>query len=120
MVTFFVPDRLGEGFQAEPWDTDRAAVHCDAWFAGLVARGPLGVEDAALMLPPLARTGPDRARLVCRRGVLCPGALSGHENNALGTIDGSSRSEVRRRPLSALQSPGAPIAMATKWQRAHP
>jgi GNAT superfamily N-acetyltransferase len=56
VVTFFVPDRLGEGFQAEPWDAGRAAAHGDAWFAGLMARGPLGVEDAALMLPPLART----------------------------------------------------------------
>jgi ribosomal protein S18 acetylase RimI-like enzyme len=56
VVTFFVPDRLGEGFQAEPWDAGRAAAHGDAWYVGLMARGPLGVEDAPLMLPPLART----------------------------------------------------------------
>ncbi len=56
VVTFFVPDRLGTGFQPEPWDAPRAAAHGDAWFVGLMARGPLEVEDEPLMLPPLART----------------------------------------------------------------
>lgn len=56
VVTFFAPDRLGEGFQPEPWDAGRAAARGDAWYEGLMARGPLGVEDAPLMLPPLART----------------------------------------------------------------
>jgi len=56
IVTFFSPDRLGEGFEAEPWDADRAAAHGDAWFAGLMARGPLPGEGGAFMLPPLSRT----------------------------------------------------------------
>jgi ribosomal protein S18 acetylase RimI-like enzyme len=56
VVTFFCPDRLGEGFDAEPWDAARAAAHGDHWFAGLMVRGPLAVERAPLMLPPLTRT----------------------------------------------------------------
>ena len=56
VVTFFAPDRLGEGFEAEPWDAARAAAHGDAWFAGLMARGPLPGGGGAFMLPPLSRT----------------------------------------------------------------
>jgi predicted N-acetyltransferase YhbS len=56
VMTFFVPERLGKAFQAEPWDAARAAAHGDAWFAGLMVRGPLQLGDAPLMLPPLART----------------------------------------------------------------
>lgn len=56
IVALFAPDRLGEGFRPEPWDAGRAAAHGDAWFAGLMARGPLEVGDAPFMLPPLART----------------------------------------------------------------
>jgi ribosomal protein S18 acetylase RimI-like enzyme len=56
VMTFFVPDRLADGFRAEPWDAARAAAHGDGWFAGLMARGPLEVEGALLMMPPLART----------------------------------------------------------------
>jgi GNAT superfamily N-acetyltransferase len=56
VVTFFVPDRLGDGFQAEPWDAGRAAALGPAWFEGLMVRGRLGVEDAPFMLPPLTRT----------------------------------------------------------------
>jgi GNAT superfamily N-acetyltransferase len=56
VMTFFAPDRLGEGFRAEPWDAVRAATRDEAWFAGLMARGPLPLGDAPVMLPPLART----------------------------------------------------------------
>jgi hypothetical protein len=56
VVTFFSPDRLGEGFEAQPWDSGCAATHGDAWFAGLMARGPLLGEGGAFMLPPLSRT----------------------------------------------------------------
>jgi GNAT superfamily N-acetyltransferase len=56
VVTFFAPDRLGGGFEALPWDAGCAAAHGDAWFAGLMVRGPLPGEDEALMLPPLSRT----------------------------------------------------------------
>jgi ribosomal protein S18 acetylase RimI-like enzyme len=56
IVTFFSPDRLGSGFDALPWDTARAASHGDAWFAGLMVRGPLPSEGETLMLPPLSRT----------------------------------------------------------------
>ena len=55
VVAFFAPDRLGEGWTAEPWDQARADAHGDDWFAGLMARGPLAVEGA-FMLPPLSRT----------------------------------------------------------------
>jgi GNAT superfamily N-acetyltransferase len=55
VVTFFAPDRMGEGWQAERWDEARAAAHGDTWFAGLMARGPLGA-DGEFMLPPLSRT----------------------------------------------------------------
>jgi ribosomal protein S18 acetylase RimI-like enzyme len=56
VVTFFSPDRLGEAFEAQPWDAGRAAAHGDAWFAGLMVRGPLPGEGGAFMLPPLSRT----------------------------------------------------------------
>jgi GNAT superfamily N-acetyltransferase len=56
VVTFFSPDRLGEGFEARPWDAGRAATHGDTWFAGLMVRGPLAGEDGPIMLPPLSRT----------------------------------------------------------------
>jgi ribosomal protein S18 acetylase RimI-like enzyme len=56
VVTFFSPDRLGEGFEAQAWDAGRAAAHGDAWFAGLMARGPLAGEGEPFMLPPLSRT----------------------------------------------------------------
>jgi GNAT superfamily N-acetyltransferase len=56
VVTFFSPERLGERFEAEPWDVGRAAAHGDAWFAGLMVRGPLPGEGGAFMLPPLSRT----------------------------------------------------------------
>ncbi len=56
VVTFFSPDRLGAGFEAEPWDAGRAAAHGDAWFAGLMVRGPLPGGGGAFMLPPLSRT----------------------------------------------------------------
>ncbi|HEU4367292.1 MAG TPA: GNAT family N-acetyltransferase [Methylomirabilota bacterium] len=56
VVTFFAPDRLGEGFHPEPWDAGRAAAGGDGWFAGLMALGPLAGEDGPLMLPPLSRT----------------------------------------------------------------
>jgi GNAT superfamily N-acetyltransferase len=55
VVTFFAPDRWGEGWTAEPWDQARAIAHGDDWFAGLMVRGPLVVEGA-FMLPPLSRT----------------------------------------------------------------
>jgi GNAT superfamily N-acetyltransferase len=56
VVTFFAPDRLGEGFRPEPWDVARAEAHGDHWFAGLMALGPLPGEDTGFMLPPLSRT----------------------------------------------------------------
>jgi GNAT superfamily N-acetyltransferase len=56
IVTLFVPDRLGEGFEALPWDAQRAAAHGDTGFAGLMARGPLAVDGEAFMLPSLTRT----------------------------------------------------------------
>jgi GNAT superfamily N-acetyltransferase len=56
VVTFFAPDRLGEGFRAEPWDARRAAALGDGSFAGLMALGPLSGEDGPFMLPPLSRT----------------------------------------------------------------
>jgi ribosomal protein S18 acetylase RimI-like enzyme len=56
VVTFFSPDRLGQGFEAEPWDPARAAAHGDTSFAGLMVRGPLAGEGGAFMLPPLSRT----------------------------------------------------------------
>jgi predicted N-acetyltransferase YhbS len=55
VMTFFHPDRLGEGFVAEPLDAALAAAH-ENWFTGLMARGPLAVEDGSLLLPPLTRT----------------------------------------------------------------
>jgi len=55
VMAFFAPDRLGEGWTAQPWDQARAAAHGDEWFAGLMARGPLAVEGE-FMLPPLSRT----------------------------------------------------------------
>jgi GNAT superfamily N-acetyltransferase len=56
IVTFFAPDLLADGFEARPWDAARAAASGDTWFAGLMARGPLGGEDEAFMLPPTSRT----------------------------------------------------------------
>jgi ribosomal protein S18 acetylase RimI-like enzyme len=56
IVTLFVPDRLGEGFEAQPWDAARAGAVGDTGFAGLMARGPLAVEGRPFMLPPLSRT----------------------------------------------------------------
>ena len=56
LVTFFAPDRLGDGFAPEPWTAARAAASGNAWFAGLMARGPLVGEEAPIMLPPLSRT----------------------------------------------------------------
>jgi GNAT superfamily N-acetyltransferase len=55
VVTFFAPDRLGDGFVAEPWDQARAQAWGDDWFAGLMARGPFP-HDPPFMLPPLSRT----------------------------------------------------------------
>jgi hypothetical protein len=52
-------------FVRRGWETDSGpspgmpgarAAHGEAWFAGLMARGPLEVGDAPFMLPPLART----------------------------------------------------------------
>jgi GNAT superfamily N-acetyltransferase len=54
ILTFFAPDRLGDGFSAEPWDVARTAALGGDWFAGLMARGPF--PDGELMLPPLSRT----------------------------------------------------------------
>jgi GNAT superfamily N-acetyltransferase len=56
VVTYFAPDRLGEGFRAERWDVARAEAQGERWFAGLMLRGPLAVEDDPFMLPPLSRT----------------------------------------------------------------
>jgi hypothetical protein len=56
VMTFFAPDRLGDGFRAEPWDRARAEAMGDEWFAGLMALGPLPGEGGELMLPPLSRT----------------------------------------------------------------
>jgi GNAT superfamily N-acetyltransferase len=56
VVTFFAPDRLGDGFAAEPWDVARTEALGGDWFAGLMARGPFAVEADAFMLPPLSRT----------------------------------------------------------------
>jgi GNAT superfamily N-acetyltransferase len=56
VVTFFAPDRLGEGFRAEPWDAGRAAALGDGSFAGLMALGPLTGDDEPFMLPPMSRT----------------------------------------------------------------
>lgn len=55
IVTFFAPDRWGDGWTAEPLDEARATAHGETWFAGLMARGPL-VVTGPLMLPPLSRT----------------------------------------------------------------
>jgi GNAT superfamily N-acetyltransferase len=56
VMTFFSPDRLGEGFVAEPWNAARATAAGDFWFTGLMARGPLVGAGASVMLPPLSRT----------------------------------------------------------------
>ena len=56
VMTFFAPDRLGDGFRAEPWDRARAEAMGDEWFAGLMALGPLPGAGGELMLPPLSRT----------------------------------------------------------------
>ena len=56
VITLFVPDRLGEGFRAEPWDRRRAQALGDGAFAGLMARGPLDTGSEAFMLPALTRT----------------------------------------------------------------
>jgi hypothetical protein len=56
VMTFFAPDRLGGDWTAEPWDAARAQAHGEAWFAGLMVRGPLPVEGQAFRLPPLSRT----------------------------------------------------------------
>jgi hypothetical protein len=56
VITFFAPDRLGDGFRAEPWDRARAEAAGHDWFAGLMALGPLPGEDGEVMLPPLSRT----------------------------------------------------------------
>jgi GNAT superfamily N-acetyltransferase len=54
IVTFFAPDRLGDGFTSEPWDVAKTEALGGDWFAGLMARGPF--PDGELMLPPLSRT----------------------------------------------------------------
>jgi GNAT superfamily N-acetyltransferase len=56
IVTFFAPDRLGDGFVAEPWDVARTEAFGGDWFAGLMAHGPFAVEADEIMLPPLSRT----------------------------------------------------------------
>jgi hypothetical protein len=56
VLVFFAPDRLGDGFRAEPWDRARAAAAGDDTFAGLMALGPLSGEAEPLMLPALSRT----------------------------------------------------------------
>jgi hypothetical protein len=56
VLTFFAPDRLGDGFQAQPWDQKQTEAMGGDWFAGLMARGPFVGEDAEIMLPPLSRT----------------------------------------------------------------
>jgi GNAT superfamily N-acetyltransferase len=56
VVTLFVPDRLGPGFQAEAWDQTRAEALGYSSFAGLMARGPLRTGTEAFMLPLTART----------------------------------------------------------------
>jgi GNAT superfamily N-acetyltransferase len=55
IVTFFAPDRWGDGWTAEPLDEARATAHGETWFAGLMVRGPL-VVTGPMMLPPLSRT----------------------------------------------------------------
>ena len=55
IATLFCPDRLGDGFGAEPCDEARAAALGDDWFAGLMARGPFAA-DGPLMLPSMSRT----------------------------------------------------------------
>ena len=55
VVTLFVPDRLGDGFTAEPWDAARAAALGDHDFVDVMVRGPLDVPEP-FMLPALART----------------------------------------------------------------
>jgi predicted N-acetyltransferase YhbS len=55
VVTLFVPDRLGDGFTAEPWDARRAAALGDHDFVDVMVRGPLDVAGP-FMLPALART----------------------------------------------------------------
>lgn len=56
VVTLFSPDRLGEGFVAEPCNAARATAAGDLWFTGPMARGPLVGAGASVMLPPLSRT----------------------------------------------------------------
>ena len=55
VVTLVVPDRLGDGFTAEPWDAARAAALGDHDFVDVMVRGPLDVPEP-FMLPALART----------------------------------------------------------------
>jgi hypothetical protein len=55
VLTFFAPDRLGEGFRAQPWDQAQTEALGGDWFAGLMARGPFP-DEAEVMLPPLSRT----------------------------------------------------------------
>ena len=56
LITMFVPDRLGPGFRAEPWDRARAEAIGDRAFTGLMARGALTPSADAFMLPPMGRT----------------------------------------------------------------
>jgi ribosomal protein S18 acetylase RimI-like enzyme len=56
VTTLFVPDRLAEGFRAEPWDHARAQALGDDAYAGLMARGSLDTGLDAFMLPALTRT----------------------------------------------------------------
>jgi hypothetical protein len=56
VLAFFPPDRLGDGFRAEPWDRGRALEVGDEAFAGLMALGPVGDGAGPLMLAPLSRT----------------------------------------------------------------
>jgi hypothetical protein len=52
VVTFFAPDRLGEGFVAEPWDRARAEALGDDRFAGLMAQGPFPGRTGRSCCPP--------------------------------------------------------------------
>jgi hypothetical protein len=55
VVSLFTPDRVGDGFTAEPWEARRAAALGDDDFVHLMVRGPLDLPEP-FMLPALART----------------------------------------------------------------
>jgi len=55
VIVFFPPERLGDGFVAEPWDPARAHILGYGDDTILMARGPF-VDNGPFMLQPLSRT----------------------------------------------------------------